>query len=618
MTERERAARRNPAAKYYATRRDGARRELDRLEARIRRVSNARFLSFLLAAAALVWAELRGPEERIIPLVTAGAAGAAFVALVVRHGRLKRQERRAAALWRAYDLAEKRVLRRWDELPPAPPGPAGDHPYAADLDLFGRASLFQLVDPAGTPIGRATMRTWLLEPAAPAEVAARQEAVAELASHSEFRDELSVRQEPLSGAHEADVESMLRWAEGEPWLHRRPWLLSAARLVPAVNLALIVLHETLGTPLGWIALPVAFGWLLTIRYGRWVGGAFARAFSRDRALREYSGLLELLAGTPFRSPLLSRLRQELEADGVSAHQWMRRLERLMGFADVRHTGLAYLPLQSLVLWDFHVLDRLERWQAAVGRRVRGWLAVAGEFEALAALGRLAYENPDWAFPEIADDRPPVLRAAALAHPLLPDDARVANDVEIGPPGTFLLVTGSNMSGKSTLLRAIGANVVLAQAGGPVCATSLRMPPVVLQTCMRVQDSLEQGLSRFMAELMRLKGVVEAARAADGGGERVLLYLLDEILQGTNTAERQIAARRILQHLLASHAIGAVTTHDLTLADTPELQAAARPVHFQETVHAGGTEPVMTFDYRLRPGLARSTNALRLMEIVGLG
>lgn len=618
MSERESGAgRAATAAEYYASRRDAARRELDGLEARIRRVSNARILSFVLILAALVWAETREPGARAIPLLAAGAASVAFVALVGSHRGLKRRERRAAALWRAHDRSEKRVLRRWDELPPTPPGPTGDHPYAGDLDLFGRASLYQLVDPAGTPIGRAIMREWLLEPAAPAEIAARQEAVAELTSLTGFRDELAVRQEPLSGARDADVETMLRWAEDEPWLQQRPWLIWAARLVPAVNLALIILHVARGTPLGWIALPIAFGWLLTVRYGRWVGGTFSRAFSRDRALREYSSLLRLVSDTEFRSPLLARLKAELGADGAPAHHWMRRLERLMELSDIRYSGMAYFPLQSLLLWDFHILHRLERWQAAAGRRVRRWLTDTGEVETLAALARLAHDNPEWTFPEIDEARPPVIRAQALAHPLLPDDVRVANDVEIGPPGTFLLVTGSNMSGKSTLLRAVGTNIVLAQAGGPVCAASLRMPPVSLQTSMRVQDSLEQGLSRFMAELMRLKGVVEASREADAAGDRVLLYLLDEILQGTNTAERQIAARRILEHLLARHAIGAVTTHDLTLADTPALRAAAHPVHFQETVRTDGTGPVMTFDYRLRPGIARSTNALRLMEIVGL-
>jgi len=270
----------------------------------------------------------------------------------------------------------------------------------------------------------------------------------------------------------------------------------------------------------------------------------------------------------------------------------------------------------VTLWDIHLLGAFERWQARAGRHAREWLEALGEAEALSALAGLLHANPGWAMPEIdpAADR---LRGEELGHPLIPVSKRVDNDVEVGPPGTFLLVTGSNMSGKSTLLRAIGVNVVLANAGGPVCARSLRLPTLALWTSMRVEDSLERGVSFFMAELERLKAVVDAAHSVRAEGERRLLYLLDEILQGTNTAERQIAARRIIMHLVKEGAIGAVSTHDLTLAANPEIEEAARLVHFTETIREGAEGMVMSFDYKLRPGIATSTNALKLMEIVGL-
>jgi DNA mismatch repair ATPase MutS len=240
----------------------------------------------------------------------------------------------------------------------------------------------------------------------------------------------------------------------------------------------------------------------------------------------------------------------------------------------------------------------------------------GQAEALAALATLAHDNPEWVFPTL-EPAADTLEAQGLGHPLLPAANRVVNDVAVGPPGTFLLVTGSNMSGKSTLLRAIGVNAVLAGAGGPVCARSLQLPPVALWTTVRVQDSLERGVSFFMAELQRLKLVVDAAREQrERGGPRVF-YLLDEILQGTNTVERQIAARRIIAFLVSTGAIGAVSTHDLALADAPELAGSVRPVHFTDIVGDGVDRPVMSFDYRLRPGVATTTNALRLMELVGL-
>jgi DNA mismatch repair ATPase MutS len=237
-----------------------------------------------------------------------------------------------------------------------------------------------------------------------------------------------------------------------------------------------------------------------------------------------------------------------------------------------------------------------------------------EAEALTALAGLAFDQPGWSFPEI-DEQADMLVAHGIGHPLLADDVRVTNDVDVGPTGTFLLVTGSNMSGKSTLLRSLGVNIVLAGAGSVVCATDLRLPPVRLWTSVRVQDSLERGISFFMAELQRLKQIVDAARDSQPDDPR-LFYLLDEILQGTNTAERQIAARRIIRFLVDKGAIGAVSTHDLTLAEGPELTPAARPIHFSEIVSRDGEGPPMTFDYKIRPGLATTTNALRLMELIG--
>jgi DNA mismatch repair ATPase MutS len=235
---------------------------------------------------------------------------------------------------------------------------------------------------------------------------------------------------------------------------------------------------------------------------------------------------------------------------------------------------------------------------------------------LSALSSLSHDNPDWVFPEFTSSAQPELEARDLAHPLLPRGARVANDLRVGPPGRFLFVTGSNMSGKSTLLRAVGVNVVLGEAGGPVCASHLRLPRVDLRTMMRVQDSLELGISYFMASLNRLRQVIasDTPHVADAPP---LLYLLDEILQGTNTAERQIAVRTILRHLLARPAIGALTSHDLSLANAEDLRAAADAVHFTEAVEGAADSARLSFDYRLRPGIATSCNALKLMRLIGL-
>jgi DNA mismatch repair ATPase MutS len=338
--------------------------------------------------------------------------------------------------------------------------------------------------------------------------------------------------------------------------------------------------------------------------------AFDAAGSGEVAMRRYAGLLAHMVAIRFEAPWLKQLQRRLSEPDSAPHA-MARLNRILGFSELRRgAAILHFPIQALTLWDFHVLFALVRWRGAMGERVRDWLVASGELDAVACLAQVRHDYPGWATPRITDDRS--ITARALGHPLIPDDRRVANDVTVGPPGTVLLITGSNMSGKSTLLRAIGLNAVLAQAGAPACADDLQMPPADLQTSIRIQDSLERGISYFMAALARLKGVVDAAEREPT--DRVLLYLLDEILQGTNSAERGIAVQAVARHLLEAGAIGGITTHDLAVADEEPLKSAAVLVHFTETVLEDGS---MEFDYRLRPGLATSRNALRLMRMIGI-
>ena len=245
---------------------------------------------------------------------------------------------------------------------------------------------------------------------------------------------------------------------------------------------------------------------------------------------------------------------------------------------------------------------------------------SGSSESLISIAALRDEYPDWCQPEWVDASDPRrLQATAIGHPLLPDQARVCNDVSVGPPGTILLVTGSNMSGKSTMLRSIGLNTALAAIGAPVCAKAFHLPSLELATSIRVSDDVSQGVSFYMAELKRLKSVVDHAREMSALEDRTCLFLLDEILQGTNSRERQIAVVQVLRHLMDDGAIGAISTHDLELADEPELVSVATVVHFRETIRpdAEGNEQ-MTFDYKMREGVSPTTNALRLLQMVGLG
>jgi DNA mismatch repair ATPase MutS len=346
------------------------------------------------------------------------------------------------------------------------------------------------------------------------------------------------------------------------------------------------------------------------------------ASAGQERFERYAAILGLLLEVEVESRALRDLQAVVRSSNVAAEEELGRLGRRVAWAEVRHSSMAHAPLQAALAWDVHALRGLEQWKARSGRHVRDWLEALGELEALCALATLRGDHPEWCLPKVTEShepdseaRGPVLSAKATGHPLLPPAVCVRNDVEIGPPGSFLFVTGSNMSGKSTLLRAVGLNTVLAQAGGPVCAERMELPSLRVQTSMRTADSLAEGVSQYMAELKRIRGVVEAAREEEGAA---VLFLLDEPLQGTNEAERRVAVQTILGHLLDAGAVGAVATHDLGLDETPRLKPAARAVHLEGNVREGETGPLLTFDYLLKPGRATSTNALALLRAVGLG
>jgi hypothetical protein len=590
----------------------GARR--DALATRSRQLSHGRTAVFLLLIVAGLLVE-RDPSPALL-----GATAVlvlVFGGLIVAHRRVRRQERWHADLVRLNEEGLCRLDRDWDSLPLRhPEADLSSHPYAADLDVFGRASLTQILGPVGSVAGALTLDTWLLARAAPPEVLRRQAAVAELAPRHDLRETLAIHGLRTRSVRRADVDRFLRWAERQPWLERKLVLRAAAWLLPAATWLLMILHATgvIGTALWLLPMLAALGIYFTAGAG--IRDTFDEAFGREGMFSAYPELLRTAAAARFEAPALSAISRRLNTGDEPADRQLARLRSLMHLADVR-LSMLHLPLQVLTMWDVHVLGALERWQRATGPSVRDWLAALGELEALCALATLAHDEPDWVFAEFVTDDAPVLRAEALGHPLIGDAGRVANDVQVGPPGTLLFVTGSNMSGKSTLLRAIGTNVVLAQAGGPSCARRLRLPPLEVHTSIRVQDSLARGVSYFMAELERLKQVVDAAQRVAPEQDVTLLFLLDEILHGTNTAERRIAARRVIRHLVDAGAIGAATTHDLELADEPALASAAKLVHFQESFEDGEDGSTLRFDYRLREGLATSTNALKLMRLVGL-
>jgi hypothetical protein len=592
-----------PAAEYQ-TRLDDRRRTHAHLTQIDARLSHARLGTF--AAAVLVgllgWGGLLGYWLLVVPVV-------AFLVLVQRHDRVIRARDAAARAAAFYERGLARIEDRW-----VGTGEPGDrfrddhHPYANDLDLFGSGSLFELVSLARTHAGEDTLASWMTGPAVPATIAARQDAVRELTPALDLREALSLAGSDVrAGVH---GEALVQWAEGPLVLTRR-WIRVAALAMTLVTVSTVVYMTVSGDAVPFVVALVAQMLFVAPQRAR-VDQALHAADGPARDLDILSQLLEHLEGTRYESPQLAALSSRLDTAGRPASHAIRGLHRLVAMHDWQH-NLFFTPVAAVLLWGTHIAWAIEAWRARHGRSIGGWLATAGEFEALASLAAYRYEHPDDPFPEMVPigegDRAGLFDGTGLGHPLLPAARMVRNDVRLSAGTRLLILSGSNMSGKSTLLRTVGINAVLAQMGAPVRAASLRLTPLAIGATLRIQDSLQEGRSRFYAEITRIRQVADLAR-----GPVPLLFLLDELFHGTNSHDRLLGAAGVLRSLLETGAIGLVTTHDLALtAVTDQLPAHAANVHLEDWFD--GDE--MRFDYRLKPGPVTRSNALALMKAVGL-
>ncbi len=586
----------------------------------------ARTIVFVAAIVLLVLA-IRG-QARARWLL---APGAVFTVLVILHDRVLARHGRLRVAVSLCEAGLDRIADRW-----AGKGDAGAsfqavaeaHLYAADLDLFGTGGLFELLSVARTPIGRATLAAWLQAPADAPVARARQGAVAELAPRIDLRQDLALGAVAVT----ADVreEALMAWAVRAPAglpPSLGPWR-AALAAIGAVTVVAAVLWST-GTLGPWpFVAAFAVGGLLSRRLRAPIAQILADVDHRADELKTLAVLMARVERESFQAPALRELRAALDTDGLPPSRRIAQLRRLVDLLEGRRNQIAALlmaPLQATAQLALAV----ESWRRRVGPSVLRWMAAVGELEALSSLATFRFEHPAFPFPAIADTAPvdtvpvgtapvdgapadgvpPIFDAEGLGHPLIPAARRVVNDLRLGGARRLILVSGSNMSGKSTLLRTVGVNAALALAGAPVCARRLTLSPVTLGATLRINDSLQAGKSRFYAELTRLKQIVDRA-----AGAPPLLFLLDEILHGTNSHDRRIGAEAIIRGLVARGAVGLVTTHDLALAEVADaLGPRAANVHFEDHLEGG----VMTFDYRMKTGVVRKSNALELMRAIGL-
>jgi hypothetical protein len=624
----------NSPAAVYADRLADRRSVAAELRVRLERLSWARLAAFLvglLVAGLAFAADLFSPLWALVP-------AAAFLALVIKfemiRGRLAWAERAARFYSGGIDRLDGKPTGTDDGSRFAD----DNHPYAADLDLFGPGSLFERITACRIRVGEDTLAAWLKAPTNPPEVAARQAAVADLKPRLDLRESLAVAGAEIPGG--ADLGWLARWGTEERETVPT-WKRWAVEVLGWGNVLAWVGWLFVGTT----ALPVAgFGlasFAIVVPLLGWVRRVLAPVERAEAGLSLLEAVLVRFEREAFTAPRLRQLQAAMRAGGRSAAEQIRELRQLVGWLNSRRNAF-FLPVAILRMWGTRFAFKFEAWRARSGPRVAEWLRAVGEAEALSSLAGYAFENSADTFPtvlssdltsrphslqgkgenpEVSEAPPPAgeglgrgrlpgFHAVGLGHPLLPIDRCVRNDVRLGGDGARLLVvSGSNMSGKSTLLRAVGVNAVLALAGGVVRAASLTLSPVALGATMRVQDSLQAGRSRFFAEVSKVRRLLDVATQNDPP----LLFLLDELFSGTNSADRVAGAEGVLRALLAAGALGLVTTHDLALTAVTARLAGAENVHFCDGF-AGGE---LQFDYTMRRGVVPHGNGLALMRAVGL-
>lgn len=549
---------------------------------------------------------------------------AAFIVLVILHERAVRARTRAENGAKFYE----RGLARIDDAWPGLGDPGTDfvddhHPYAGDFDLFGRGSLFELISVAVTPAGRRRLAAWLKEPSRDAdEIRARQAAVLELRENVDLREDVAIEAAEIS--REVESAKLDGWGAMES-VRLSPVERFAAAVLPAVTvpLLLITLPSLIAKLIGMTHPEASMGAIANVPLTPLVVLIFGTAILARRlhprvepvvaAVERAEPALALLAGVlariereSFASERMRALHDRLRGSDFPASREIEKLRKLVALLDARRNQF-FAPFAALLLWTVHVALAIDRWRVRSGSRIGDWIEAVAEIEALSSIASFSLEHPSYAMPEIVAPGPH-FDAGDLGHPLIPADRRVTNSIQLNETLRLLVVSGSNMSGKSTMMRSVGIAAVLAMAGAPVCARSLRLSTMQVGASIRIADSLQENASRFYAEILRIRQVLEMSTRGP------LLYLLDEVLAGTNSHDRRIGAEAIVKGLVERGAIGLVSTHDLALAQIADsLAPRAANVHFEDHIEDGK----VVFDYRMRPGVVTKSNALELMRSVGI-
>lgn len=594
------------AFEEYRVRIEKYKDDTDKLSKRINFISMLRGVVFA-AGAALTYYFYRGARVEL-SFYSAIAAIVVFIFLIAMHEKLKQAKRYSSLMEKINEDSIKRESGQWKSFEDT-----GDefvdysHPYTFDLDIFGKGSLFQWINTTNTYLGRDSLRENLSNPLKNIElIKKKQEATRELSSKIDFRQRLQ-SEGMLNENKSMNPEKLFKWAVDKRDFFLKHSVILLARIIPAITIVFIIYAAASPTirftlPLSMIFVQVILLFLNSKRTAE-VYGVIDKYVDDIRAFEK---MIKIVEEEKFSSEYLVNLQGELKNQkNQSAWKQIKELKRVVEMMALRR-GEMYFVINIVLLWDYQCHIALEGWKEESGSSLKRWFNVLGEFEALSSLSVIGCDNPEFVYPNFTEDSIG-LQAKKLGHPLLGKE-RVSNDLELRGEGNILLITGSNMSGKSTLLRTAGINLVLAYAGAAVCAEEFNTSILNIYTSMRISDNLENNISSFYAELLRIKMVLEAAKS----GERVF-FLLDEIFRGTNSRDRHTGAKVLIRKLSSLGAVGLVSTHDLELGDLAEGDSKIRNYHFREEYREGK----IFFDYMLRMGVSPTRNAIYLMRMAGI-
>ena len=589
------------AAETYRQRLESATRELLALQSLDRRFVRARTIIFLVLIVLGAW--LAGDKQAAVPF---SVAAFILIVTVISHRPTMKKLRRTARVQKWYSSCLQRLTRHWRELPlNGEEFVSTDHPWSSDLDLFGPGSLFQKMCQCRTLPSQRLLADWMTTVPAAEQVRDRQQMAESLRHELDLRERLATIEDAQNW--EATESTLNRWAT-ESAKPIPAWIVVTSALFGIVGATMLVMVAVGTLPIAALILVLLIQGPLMLLAQAQIKKVMSAVDSVDQALRQLSAILTELESHVFSDSRVTELQQELMARDTQASASIRALSSRIAWLNNSLRNQFLIPFAWLFGLAVLLTDRIERWRVKYGTLIPDWINASAEIEVLLTIGAWSFDNGDASLPEMVDGEPRLM-ATSLGHPLLSNKECVSNDVELSIDRPLVLISGSNMSGKSTLLRSIGTNLVLTGCGARVNAEQLVTTPFQMGTVMTVSDSLMEGRSLFFSVVRRLRQVVDLT-----DGDVPVLFLLDEILNGTNSNDRRRGAEAVIRSLIDRGAMGLVTTHDLELTRiVGTLDGRAANYHFEDQI----TDGTMTFDYQLRDGVVERSNAIELMRMMGL-